>query len=324
MSRLVDTRLIMLDTETTDMADPKVVELAAMSWFYGTPIKPSDFKESFIHPGCLIDPASMSIHHILNEDVADAPHLDEVDAEWTEWVDDSVIVAYNSAFDHGVLKTTGMNDKPWFDAYRMAMHFWSLGQENDDGFPLTSFKQQELRYWLKLPKTYGDAHRAAADIQVTALVVSRGMDSYLACGKEDSWEAFRAYVMAPIQHATIPIGGRPYAGKTPEDLEDWALKRAFDPNNAMFEPFQKFNVHECLLPEYLKRFSHEPPALLEARAQAENAVADRAQRKSFSPRRVTSAPTDHADKASAPSATSSALPSTPATGSRWSRRPAGS
>jgi len=273
--KLTETQFIMLDTETTHQDDPKVIELAGLRWVYGRPIDYTHFKENFINPGCKIHPASMAVHHILNEDVEDAPFIEELYEEWDEWVGSDIIVAYNSDYDQGVLSKTPLYTKKWLDAYRMAMHFWSLGQLNDDGFPLTSLKQQELRYWLNLPKTSGDAHRAAADIQVTAFVVERVIKFYLECGYKDDLDAFIEYVNAPVCHQTIPIGGRPYAGKTPEEIEDWAIKKAFDPTSDLFAPFKKFNIHECLLPEYLKRFGKEPSVVIEEARRKEREKQER-------------------------------------------------
>lgn len=278
--KLTQTQFIMLDTETTHQDDPKVIELAGLRWMYKRPIEYTHFKENFINPRCKIHPASMAVHHILNEDVEDAPFIEEIQDEWGQWVGNDIIVAYNSDYDQGVLSQTPLFNKKWLDAYRMAMQFWSVGQLNEDGFPLTSLKQQELRYWLNLPKTSGEAHRAAADIQVTAFVVERVISMYLECGLPDDLQSFVDYINGPICHQTIPIGGRPYGGKTPEEIEDWAIKKAFDPTNDLFEPFKKFNVHECLLPEYLKRFGKEPSVVVDEARQKEREKQQRVEAKS--------------------------------------------
>ena len=259
--KLSETQFVMLDTETTNQDNPKVIEIAGLRWVHRRPISATDFKEDFVYPGEKITPSSMAVHHIIDEDVAGAPTMDEIDEEWGQWVGDDIIIAYNSDYDQGVLSNTSLHGKKWLDAYRMAMHFWSLGQTNEDGFPLTSLKQQELRYWLKLPKTSGDAHRAAADIQVTAYLVERVIDAYLECCLPDDVDAFVDYINGPVCHQTIPIGGAPFAGKTPDQIEDWAIKKAFDPSNSIFDAFKKFNIHECLLPEYIKRFGHEPRSM---------------------------------------------------------------
>lgn len=250
-------RFVILDTETTG-DPPKAIELGAVEWIHGRKMAPSHFQETFIDPQEKLNPAAQAVHHITEEDLVGAPLLEEVEQAWGEWVDDAPIVAYNSDFDRGVLSSTCMYNRVWVDAWRAAMHVWYIGQRNEDDFPLTSFKQQELRYWLKLPKTFGDAHRAAADVQVTAHLLSRIIDVYLECGNPDSQKAFIDWVNAPIQHLTLPLGGQHYAGKKPEELADWALKRAFDPTYYVFEAFAKFDVHHCLLPEYQRRFGSDP------------------------------------------------------------------
>lgn len=256
--KLEDARLVVLDTETCNIEDPKLIEIAGLKWSFNRDMKVDDFKENYVNPGCKIDPSSMAIHHILDEYVEDAPFIDEIDEEWGEWVGDDIIVAYNSDFDKGVLKNTSLNDKQWLDAYRMAMHFWSYGQVNEDGFALGSFKQQELRYWLKIPKTSGDAHRAAADIQVTAHIIQRAMEIYLEQTQVNDFKSFIDYVNGPILHETIPVGGKNFNGKIPEEINDKDLKLAFWDKFYMYDAFEKFDIHKCLIPEYIKRFGHNP------------------------------------------------------------------
>lgn len=265
---LSQARFIILDTETTG-TPPKVIELGAMEWIYGREIRPEHFQETYIDPQEKLNPAAQAVHHITEDDLVGAPLLSEVQEAWAQWIGDSPIVAYNSDFDREALAQTDMHGKVWLDAWRAAMHVWYIGQENEDGFPLTSFKQQELRYWLKLPKTFGDAHRAAADIQVTAHLLGRVIQTYLECGHPDSQRAFIDWVNSPIQHMTIPIGGAHFAGKTPEQLADWALKKAFDPTYFLFEGFAKLDVHGCLLPEYQRRFGTDPAGFGRARAVEE-------------------------------------------------------
>ena len=269
---LSQARFIILDTETTG-TPPKAVELGAVEWTAGQKMRPEHFQETYINPQEKISPVTQAVHHILDEDVADAPLLSEVEQAWGEWVGDSPIVAYNSDFDRGVLEGTSMHPKRWVDAWRAAMHVCYIGQENEDGFALTSFKQQELRYWLKLPKTFGDAHRAAADIQVTAHLLDRVIQTYLECGNEDTQQAFLDWVDSPIQHMTLPIGGIHFAGKTPEQLADWALRKAFDREYFLFDGFSKFDVHGCLLPEYQKRFGTDPAGFGKLRAPEQNTTA---------------------------------------------------
>ena len=116
--KLTETQFVMLDTETTHQDDPKVIELAGLRWVYNRPIEYTDFKENFIYPGCKICPASMSVHHILNEDVEGAPLIEEIQDEWDEWIGRDPIVAYNSDYDKGVLSKTPLFDKQWLSLRR--------------------------------------------------------------------------------------------------------------------------------------------------------------------------------------------------------------
>lgn len=256
--KLTDAEFVMLDTETCHFDDPQVIELAGLRWKYQRTVEFSDFKETFVDPQRKIDPASRAVHHISDADIEGAPLLSDIGQEWSEWCGSRVIVAYNADFDKKALRNTPLADHPWLDAYRAAMHVWSLGMENKDGFALKSLQQQELRYWLDVPSVMGDAHRAAADIQVTGHIFSQIVERYLECGQPDDLQAFMDYINGPILHDTIPIGGMPYRGKRPEEVVDWALKKAFDSSSDMYPVFEKFNVLDCLRPEFIRRFGHAP------------------------------------------------------------------
>lgn len=249
-----EVRFILLDTETTGTEDTaKILEVAARAWSTCPGrVYPKPF-EAVVNPGQPIPPASSAVHHISDAKVATAPTLDQVLPAFIDYVGDSPIIAFNSDYDQGMLKDTPLGDHLWLDAYRMAMHMWSLGEKNAQGFPLTSLQQQVLRYWLGLPEIAGDAHRAGADIMLTGLVFQEVVKKYKQIGYSSRFGDFVEWLNSPILHTTIPIGGAAYRGKTPEEIETWALKKAFDPSDPMFASFKKFNVHDVLQPEYSRR-----------------------------------------------------------------------
>lgn len=261
-----DIRFVLLDTETTGTEESaKILEVAARGWStHPCRVYPKPY-EALVNPGAgvLIPPGSSAVHHISDEKVSRAPVLSGVLPEFLEYIGDSPIIAFNSDYDQGMLKGTPLGDHLWLDAYRMTMHMWSLGEKNKNGFPLTSMKQQVLRYWLGLPEIAGDAHRAGADIMLTGLVFQEIVKKYKQMGYPSRFGDFVDWLRSPILHTTIPIGSSAYLGKTPEEIETWALKKAFDPNEPMFASFQKFNVHDALQPEYSRRLGMEtstPPA----------------------------------------------------------------
>jgi exodeoxyribonuclease X len=253
--KLTDVKFIILDTETTgaNVETAHVIEVAARAWSLGKYKKFPRVFETKVDPGVKIPPSSSAVHHITDRDVAGCPVLEEIVPELMTVIGDAPIVAFNSEFDRKMLRGTPLYDRYWVDVYRLAMRTWHVGEVNENGFALESLKQQELRYWLGLREVGGDAHRAAADILVTGLVFQTAADRYLKSGMADDYDGFIEWLESPIFHKTIPIGARGVAGKQPEDLEDWQLKKMFDPTNEMRESLTRFNILDFARPEYMRR-----------------------------------------------------------------------
>ena len=250
---LTEHRFVMLDTETTGL-DPekdRVIELAMRAWrvkderTLAEKSKAMDERyESLFDPGCKLPPVSMATHHIIPSMLQGAPRLEDCQSEIRRFVGDSIIIAYNADYDKSMMPC--LQDKTWIDAQRLAMHVWHIGQENEDGFPLTSFKQQELRYWLGFYEVDGDAHRADADIQVTGLIWNKGIEILLAQGFPDDLAMFTSLMSAPIPHKTMPFG--PFAGRCPEELTGEELRQCFYQDGRYYQGYEKFGVLERLRP----------------------------------------------------------------------------
>jgi exodeoxyribonuclease X len=75
----------------------------------------------------------------------------------------SVIAAHNAKFDHSFLP---LLSGEWIDTYRCALHVWPDAPNH---------KNQTLRYWLRLDVPRDGAHRADADVVVTAHILQRLM-----------------------------------------------------------------------------------------------------------------------------------------------------
>lgn len=250
---LTQTRFALLDTESTgpDPEKDKVIEVAARLWFLDPNHKAPYIFESFVDPGCKIPPSSMAVHHITDAKIAGAPQLSETLPDLLRLIDDAIPVAYNAEYDRKMLRGTPLHDRYWLDLYRLAMKTWHIGEFNADGFALTSFKQQELRYWLGVRDTPGEAHRAAADIFVSGLVFQAAVGKFLGGGMVDDASTFLSWVEAPIVHKTIPFG--PNAGLLPEQLEDYQLRNCFDVSKPIYESYARFNVLDFLRPEMIRR-----------------------------------------------------------------------
>lgn len=262
--KLTDLKCIILDTETTGannadifdkegnlvQAKDKLVEFAGGLYSVKTGQLSRNY-QTFIDPEMPIPAGAAAVHHISDEMVKNKPTIEEEEREIRRYVRDYPLLAYNSDFDRGMLDF--LNDKQWLDVYRMAMHVYHIGEKNEDGFELTSFKQQELRYWLKLDHIDGDAHRADFDVKITGKIFGKIVDKYLAMGMENDFDSFVNWVNSPIQHKTIPFGYRDIVGKTVEELSSASIEEILNPKGALYSSYSKFNVTDAVRPEHGKR-----------------------------------------------------------------------
>lgn len=93
-------RIIALDTETTGFqvyAGDEIVEIALVEYI-GHRRTGREFC-SLIRPGIAIPPSSTNIHGISDDDVADAPRIDEVIEDIVNFIGHSVLVGHHVEFD---------------------------------------------------------------------------------------------------------------------------------------------------------------------------------------------------------------------------------
>lgn len=89
--------LVALDTETTGLTDPRMVEIAVLA------ADGAVLLDTLINPGCSIPAAATAIHGIIDTDVAGAPTFSHLLPDLRRVLTDKVIVCYNAAFDAGVI-----------------------------------------------------------------------------------------------------------------------------------------------------------------------------------------------------------------------------
>lgn len=205
MPRLSETRFIVLDTETTG-ADPSKDKPIELAYVVVENFKIEFPKSWFIDPGCLVPPEASAVHHLTDEDLIGAKTWEQLWPEVEPELKDQVIVAHNAAFDISMLPELKTN--PVIDTLRLARHLWPKGTLNGKNQPLVNHQQQTIRYWLGLKiDTMGlAAHRAAADILVTAELLLAQIRMYLDCGGEDDLDALIEYMSSSIEVGAIPFG----------------------------------------------------------------------------------------------------------------------
>lgn len=223
---------LVLDTETTGQEDhDQLVEVAYCATSLDRDIA-SD--STLVKPTIPISPGASACHHLIDEDLAGSPSVDEalawlanrVARESSTWPGVSAYVAHNAPFDRPRLPV--LNDRPWLDTLRMARRYLP---------ELPSHANQFLRYALKLEVTRDiPAHRALGDCIVTAAILR-----YLLTGpaRDDfermGVEGFAKHIDSPLVLHTVNFGK--HAGKkwseVPPDYLSWILRQPdFDPDVA--------------------------------------------------------------------------------------------
>ncbi len=97
---VAETRFVVIDTETTGLkayAGDEIVSISLLE-LEGIHATGREFS-TLINPGRDIPESSVEIHHIRNEDVADAPVLEEVLLEVVDFIDHAVLVGHHIGFD---------------------------------------------------------------------------------------------------------------------------------------------------------------------------------------------------------------------------------
>lgn len=150
-------QILLLDTETTDLQNARLVQLAYKDLTSGQMVN-----ELFKAP-VAIGYGAMSIHHITNEMVAEKlSFADSVQYQELASLAQAgvIIVAHNAPFDLQVLKNEGLSFPIFIDTCRVAQHL----------IPSEQHKLQYLRYFLQFPPVVAEAHDALGDVLVLELL----------------------------------------------------------------------------------------------------------------------------------------------------------
>lgn len=116
---------------------------------------------SLVDPQRAIPPVTQAVHHIIDEDVAGAPHWDAIAPTVLRVF--PVLAAHRASFEQRFCTPALSGGARWICTWKCALRLWP-------GSP--SFSNQVLRYWRKpagLDRDLGlPVHRALPDAYVTA------------------------------------------------------------------------------------------------------------------------------------------------------------
>lgn len=134
-----------------------------------------------VNPGRPIPPLTQTIHHILDEQVADAPFWHDVArAVLDPYPKRVALAAHRSIYEEKFCTPALTRDAPWICTWKCALRLWPDSP---------TFSNQMLRYWRKPEGLVHErglpAHRAFPDAYVTAfhlrdMLNAVGIDQLLA------------------------------------------------------------------------------------------------------------------------------------------------
>lgn len=206
-------RFVVLDTETNgkDPGIDEACEVAMLKMVDGE-VDLSTLKSWFVKTKKPIPPHVQAVHHISNEEIQDAPSMEDLVPEFQAYCQGMVLVAHNAPFDYGMLPCLQDEKRfKWLDNLRLARHVWPLGTPSPagTGHPLQAHKNKVLQHWLDVRvDTMGQAaHRAQADILVTAELFKAGMNEFLKKWERvPTWKEITDHMNSPNKIEVMPFG----------------------------------------------------------------------------------------------------------------------
>ena len=158
-----------IDLETTGNAPPAhgVVEIGWQDVALGSDGRWELHGEGgarLVNPGRAIPPVTMAVHHIRDEDVADAPWWHDCARPVLDpWPRRLALAAHRADFEQGFCSPALTRNADWICTWKCAMRLWPDSP---------AFSNQVLRYWRDpagIDHARGlPAHRAFPDAYVTA------------------------------------------------------------------------------------------------------------------------------------------------------------
>ena len=207
-------RIIDLETTGIDPTD-HVVEVGSVDLLPDGTI--ARHQERLVKPPYPIPAEARAIHHISDEDVAEAQPWNTVCSTFFDCRNCSDLVAFaahNAAFDQQWLPPDLLGNLPLICTYKAAVHIWPEAPRHTN---------QVLRYWLNLDmdRSIADrAHRAMPDAYVTAHLLHEIL-------KHASIEDLIRWTNEPILLPKVTFGK--YRGQNwtdvPPDYLQWILRQ---------------------------------------------------------------------------------------------------
>lgn len=161
---------VSIDLETTGLnpKSDKIIEIGAVRVVDG---KPTERFSTFVNPGRKLEKRIVELTGIHDEDLQDAPTIEEVWPSLVEFLGDSILLGHSILFDYSFLKKAAVNQKLTFekqaiDTLKIARRF------------LTELEHRSLDYLCEYYKIPHQAHRALADAEATSELYHRLVEQF--------------------------------------------------------------------------------------------------------------------------------------------------
>lgn len=156
---------VCIDLETTGL-NPKtdrIIEIGAVKVEKGIE---TEIFESLVNPGRSLEERITTLTGIRNEDLEEAPTIDEVLPKFLEFVGDSILLGHSVLFDFSFIKKNAVNRKMTFekegiDTLKIARKF------------LPELESRSLGYLCEYYQIPHKAHRALEDAKATVLLYEK-------------------------------------------------------------------------------------------------------------------------------------------------------
>jgi exodeoxyribonuclease X len=154
-------RVIDIETTGIDPVVDAIIEIASVDLLKDGTI--TNQRSTLVRPPIPVPPESSAVHHLIDEDLAFVPELDDV---LDQFKGADAYVAHNADFERSFLERR-LGDALWACTYKCALRIWP---------DLLAHNNQALRYRLGFVNPFGidrhtlSPHRALSDAIVTAAV----------------------------------------------------------------------------------------------------------------------------------------------------------
>jgi len=222
---LAESEYVVVDVETNGFEPSEgaeVLEVAALRFREGQPV--ATFA-SLVRPTRPVHPSASAVNSLTTEMLLAAPDAEHVMGLLDSFIGaHELVVAHNARFDRKFLPV--LKAREWCCSYRFARHIWKEAPD---------FKNQTLRYWLKLDSRAlrgVSAHRASDDCLVTGLLFQRELLAYQGIHPYATLDDVVAFVNSPLTVSRFMFGRKYYAANLeaiPTEYLEWVVGDAQKP-----------------------------------------------------------------------------------------------